>query len=173
MEKCRASARRARWGAGTRQSLGIGDPKNFFCATFIWSHPICSREMTEVRIGKQMIKWVEVPKNFLWRNFLGLRNYMKNRFRIHLLHVPVEFYVGFFTIIHTSDPHLHPSVLIDYRKTHFWGDEKPKRGPLEIEIFLLRGVNERGWRGSGAFQQNPPWGLTKKVKIQNRGADNR
>ena len=43
------------------------------------------------------------------------------------------------------------TVLIGYRGADFEGDEKPKWGPLEIEIFLLRGVNERGWRGSGVF----------------------
>ena len=39
-----------------------------------------------------------------------------------------------------------------YLHTHFKNDEKPKGGgPLEIEFFLLRVVNERGWRGSEAF----------------------
>ena len=42
-------------------------------------------------------------------------------------------------------------VLYGYPGADFEADEKPKRGPLENEIFLLRGVNEMGWRGSGAF----------------------
>ena len=42
-------------------------------------------------------------------------------------------------------------VLYGYPGADFQADEKPKGGPLEIEFFLLRGVNERGWMGSGAF----------------------
>ena len=45
------------------------------------------------------------------------------------------------------------TVLVNYSNyspADFEGDEKPKGEPLEIEFFLLRGVNERGWRGSGA-----------------------
>ena len=41
------------------------------------------------------------------------------------------------------------SRLVGFRSADFEDDEKPKGGPLEIEIFLLRGV-EMGWRGSGA-----------------------
>ena len=42
-------------------------------------------------------------------------------------------------------------VLVYYPGTDFEGDEKPKGGPLEIENLFLRGVDERGWRGSEAF----------------------
>ena len=35
-------------------------------------------------------------------------------------------------------------VLIGYLCTDFEGGEKPKGGPLEIKIFLLKGVSERG-----------------------------
>ena len=42
-------------------------------------------------------------------------------------------------------------VLMYYLGTDFEGGEKPKGGPLEIDFFKLRGVNERGGGGSGAF----------------------
>ena len=41
--------------------------------------------------------------------------------------------------------------LIPFGPADFQRVEKPKGVPLEIEFFLLRGVNERDWRGSGAF----------------------
>ena len=41
-------------------------------------------------------------------------------------------------------------VLLNYLCADFQGDKKPKV-PWKSKIFLLRGVNERGWRGSGAF----------------------
>ena len=38
------------------------------------------------------------------------------------------------------------TVLLNYLCPDFGCDEKPKGGPLESEIFLLRGVYEGGWR---------------------------
>ena len=37
-------------------------------------------------------------------------------------------------------------VLLYYLWAHFEGDEKSKGGPLEIEIFFVEGVIEKGWR---------------------------
>ena len=38
-----------------------------------------------------------------------------------------------------------------YRVPVFENGKKPKGGPLEIEKFFVEGVNEMGWRGSGAY----------------------
>ena len=54
-------------------------------------------------------------------------------------------------------------VLIGYLYAHFEGDVKPKGGPLEIEFFLLRGINEMGWRGLGI----PRFFYQQKTKIKN------
>ena len=43
------------------------------------------------------------------------------------------------------------TVLVGYLVADFQGIEKPKGGPWKSKIFLLRSVNERGWRGSEAF----------------------
>ena len=38
-------------------------------------------------------------------------------------------------------------VLVNYRRPHFQGDEKPKGGPLEIEIFFVEGGLRKGLEG--------------------------
>ena len=43
-------------------------------------------------------------------------------------------------------------VLIGYLPADFEDDEKPKVYPRNRNFFLLRGVNERDWRGS----EEPP-----------------
>ena len=53
-------------------------------------------------------------------------------------------------------------------------DEKPKRRPLEIEIFLLRGVNERGLEGvRSLLKPSSAFLINKKIKILNVLVDNR
>ena len=46
---------------------------------------------------------------------------------------------------------IYKRVLYGYPGADFGANEKPKGGPLEIELFLLRGLTKgvRGW--SGAF----------------------
>ena len=38
-----------------------------------------------------------------------------------------------------------------YLQADFQGGKKPKGVPLEIENFFVEAVNEKGWRGSGAY----------------------
>ena len=45
----------------------------------------------------------------------------------------------------------HNLVLINFLCPDFQGGEKPREGPLEIEIFLLRGLTKGVGGGSGAF----------------------
>ena len=64
-------------------------------------------------------------------------------------------------------------VLLNYPPPHFQGDEKPKGGPLEIEIFFVEGVYERGWRGvRSLLKPSSAFLINKKLKFQNVGADN-
>ena len=64
-------------------------------------------------------------------------------------------------------------VLMYYLGTDFEGGEKPKGGPLESEIFLLMGVNERSWRGVRSLLKTPSTFLiTRKIKFLNMYLDN-
>ena len=64
-------------------------------------------------------------------------------------------------------------VLFYYPGPHFEVDEKPKGDPWKSKIFLLRGVNEKGWRGVRSLLK-PPYAflINKKLKIQNLPPDN-
>ena len=55
------------------------------------------------------------------------------------------------------------AVLVNYPGPDFEGDEKPKGGPLEIE---LRGVYERGWRGvRSLLKPSSVFLINKKLKF--------
>ena len=50
---------------------------------------------------------------------------------------------------------------------------KPKGGPLEIEIFLLRGVNEKDWRGVRRLPKpSSAFLINKKLELKNVSTDN-
>ena len=60
-----------------------------------------------------------------------------------------------------------------YLPADFKCGEKPKGGPLEIKFFLLRGVNERGWRGVMSLLKPPlAFIINKKINFLNLLADN-
>ena len=63
------------------------------------------------------------------------------------------------------------SVLHGYRVSHFQRLEKPKGGPMEIEIFLLKEVNEMGWRAPSKTSSASL--INKILKFENVRPDNR
>ena len=64
-------------------------------------------------------------------------------------------------------------VLLNYPPPHFQRDEKPKGGPLEIEIFFVEGGLRKGLEGvRSLLKPSSAFLINKKLKFQNVGADN-
>ena len=55
-----------------------------------------------------------------------------------------------------------------YLGTDFQCNEKPKGDPWKSKFFLLRGVNERGWRGvRSLLKPSSAFLINKKIKFEN------
>ena len=63
---------------------------------------------------------------------------------------------------------IESTVLIPFGPADFQHIEKPKGGPLEIEIFLLKGAYERGLRGvRSLLKPSSAILINKKIKFLN------
>ena len=65
-------------------------------------------------------------------------------------------------------------VLVYYLPPDFEGDEKPKGDPWKSKKFLLRGVDESGWKGvSNLLKRSSIFFINEKIKFLNLVVDNR